>query len=115
MSRAHHPILILASAVVLSMLGAGCGSASPPAVAERVGSSSTAPAAQPAARRRTGRSLHLEYIFNDGPVSVYDIDHGFKLVESFSLPATRAGVRGVAVSPRTHIMFVSYGGDGGGN
>jgi DNA-binding beta-propeller fold protein YncE len=54
-------------------------------------------------------------VFNDGPVSVYDIDHGFKPVESFTLPGTDQGVRGVAVSPVTHMMFVSYGGDGGGN
>jgi DNA-binding beta-propeller fold protein YncE len=59
--------------------------------------------------------LHLEYLFNDGPVSVYDIDHGFKLIETFTLPGTSQGVRGVAVSPVTHMMFVSYGGDGGGN
>jgi hypothetical protein len=58
---------------------------------------------------------HLEYVFNDGPVSVYDIDNGFNLVETFTLPGTNRGVRGVAVSPVTHVMFVSYGGDGGGN
>ncbi|HEX4189160.1 MAG TPA: hypothetical protein VHY83_14805 [Solirubrobacteraceae bacterium] len=58
---------------------------------------------------------HLEYVFNDGPVEVYDIDHPFKLVESFSLPGTTRGVRGVAVAPSTHMMFVSFGGDGGGN
>jgi WD40 repeat protein len=58
---------------------------------------------------------HMEYIFNDGPVEVYDIDSGFKLVESFSLPGTTRGVRGVAVSPSTGMMFVSFGGDGGGN
>jgi WD40 repeat protein len=58
---------------------------------------------------------HLEYVFNDGPVNVYDIDNGFKLVETFTLPGTNRGVRGVAVSPATHMMFVSYGGDGGGN
>jgi DNA-binding beta-propeller fold protein YncE len=58
---------------------------------------------------------HLEYVFNDGPVSVYDIDDGFKPIESFMLPGTNRGVRGVTVSPATHVMFVSYGGDGGGN
>src|SRR5262249_4804434 len=57
----------------------------------------------------------LEYVFNDGPVSVYDINNGFKLVETFTLAGTDRGVRGVAVSPSTHMMFVSYGGDGGGN
>lgn len=58
---------------------------------------------------------HLEYIFNDGPVEVYDIDNNFKLVETFSLPGTTRGVRGVAVSPSTGMMFVSFGGDGGAN
>jgi WD40 repeat protein len=58
---------------------------------------------------------HLEYVFNDGPVEVYDIDNGFKLVETFSLPGTTRGVRGVAVSPSTDMMFVSFGGDGGVN
>jgi len=58
---------------------------------------------------------HLEYVFNDGPVEVYDIDHPFKLLETFSLPGTTRGVRGVAVSPSTDMMFVSFGGDGGGN
>jgi DNA-binding beta-propeller fold protein YncE len=58
---------------------------------------------------------HLEYVFNDGPVEVYDIDHPFRLVETFSLPGTTRGVRGVAVSPSTDMMFVSFGGDGGGN
>lgn len=57
----------------------------------------------------------LEYVFNDGPVSVYDVDHNFSLVERFRLAGTERGVRGVAVSPRTHMMYVSYGGDGGPN
>jgi DNA-binding beta-propeller fold protein YncE len=54
-------------------------------------------------------------VFNDGPVSVYDISNGFKRVETFTLAGTNRGVRGVAVSPSTHMMFVSYGGDGGSN
>jgi DNA-binding beta-propeller fold protein YncE len=58
---------------------------------------------------------HYEYVFNGGAVNVYDIDNAFKLVESFTLPGTSRGVRGVAVSPARHMMFVSFGGDGGGN
>jgi len=54
-------------------------------------------------------------VFNDGVVSVYDIDNGFKAVEAFSLAGTNRGVRGVAVSPSTHTVFVSFGGDGGPN
>src|SRR5207248_7231598 len=106
---------LIAVAIALSWLTAGCGSASTPATSERVGPAGPAPSANTALLARTGRRLHLEYIFNDGPVHVYDLDHHFRLVETFNLPATRAGVRGVAVSPRTHMMFVSYGGDGGGN
>jgi DNA-binding beta-propeller fold protein YncE len=82
---------------------------------DRVGRSQAALSGPtPTITRATGL-LRLEYLFNDGPVSVYDIDHGFKLVETFTLPGTTQGVRGVAVSPVTHMMFVSYGGDGGGN
>jgi DNA-binding beta-propeller fold protein YncE len=79
--------------------------------------SSLLPAGVPVAAqsRRAKGVMHLEYLFNDGPVHVYDIAHGFRLVESFTLAATNRGVRGVAVSPRTHMMFVAYGGDGGGN
>jgi WD40 repeat protein len=78
-------------------------------------SSRTRAVTRRAAARRPGAIQRLEYVFNDGPVSVYDIDSGFKLVETFTLPGTDRGVRGVAVSPSTHMMFVSFGGDGGGN
>jgi DNA-binding beta-propeller fold protein YncE len=81
----------------------------------RAGASAPTLSARSEVVTRAAGTLHLEYVFNDGPVSVYDIDHGFKLVESFTLAGTSRGVRGVAVSPRTHMMFVSYGGDGGGN
>ena len=60
-------------------------------------------------------TAHLEYVLNDGPVSVYEIDSGFALKETFTIPETSKGVRGVAVSPVTHQMFVAYGGDGGSN
>jgi hypothetical protein len=56
-----------------------------------------------------------EYVLNDGRMSVYNIDSSFALVESLTLPGTNRGVRGVMVSPATHMMFVSYGGDGGSN
>src|SRR5256884_7924221 len=106
-------VAVTSLAVLLAVVCAcGCGSASPPPP--------VAPGPVPtftntAAVTRTGGTRHLEYVFNDGPVSVYDIDHGFKLVESFRLPGSSHGVRGVAVSPRTHKMFVSYGGGGGAN
>jgi hypothetical protein len=69
----------------------------------------------PAPASGRGGVTHLEYVFNDGPVSVYSIDEGFRLIETFTLPGTNRGVRGVTVSPQTHVMYVFYGGDGGGN
>jgi len=55
----------------------------------------------------------LEYVFDDGLISVYDMDHEQKLVKTISLPQTEAGIRGATVSPLTHRLFISYGGDGG--
>jgi hypothetical protein len=61
------------------------------------------------------RVRHLEYVFNDGLISVYDMDRGQKLVKTISLPQTKAGIRGAMVAPVTHMLFISYGGDGGGH
>jgi DNA-binding beta-propeller fold protein YncE len=57
---------------------------------------------------------HYEYVFPDSGMYVYDMDNGHKLIENIGLP-TSAGVRGVVASPATHMLYVSYGGDGGGN
>lgn len=59
---------------------------------------------------------HCEYVFPDGSISVYDMDHGHALVKTINVPDT-AGVRGVGVVPSTHTMYISYGSDGnsGGN
>ena len=56
---------------------------------------------------------HLEYVLSYGNVYVYDMDQGYQLLKTISLPETKAGIRGVAVAPSTHLMFISYGGDGG--
>jgi DNA-binding beta-propeller fold protein YncE len=56
---------------------------------------------------------HFEYVFPDGQMYVYDIDHGFKLVKREALP-TGDGARGVAVNPGTHTLYVSHGSDTGG-
>lgn len=45
---------------------------------------------------------------------VYDMDNGFKLVKQVDLSQAKP-VRGVAVGVPTHILYLSYGGDGGGN
>src|ERR1700676_79572 len=61
------------------------------------------------------RVQHLEYVLNDGLISVYEMDRGQKLVKTISLPQTTAGIRGATVAPVTHMLFISYGGDGGRN
>jgi hypothetical protein len=63
----------------------------------------------------TGSSAtsHLEYVLDDGLISVYDMDNAFALMKTISLPQTLAGIRGVSVCPPSHRMFISYGGDGG--
>ncbi len=55
---------------------------------------------------------HYEYIFPDGGMDVYDIDHNFALVQHVSLP-TSAGGRGVAFSLSTHMLYIAYGSDSG--
>ena len=62
-----------------------------------------------------GGVQQLEYVLDNGLISVYDIDRAQRLVKTISLPQTRAGIRGATASPSTHMLFVSYGGDGGGN
>jgi hypothetical protein len=107
--------LVLAAALAGLGLMASCGgSHNMPSASTATGRLPATPAPSAVLRRAKGVQ-HLEYVFNDGPVSVYDIDRGFRLVESFTLPGTNRGVRGVAVSPARHVMFVSYGGDGGSN
>jgi hypothetical protein len=57
---------------------------------------------------------HLEYVFVDGLISVYDMDQQQKLVKTINMPQTLGDTRGATVSPSTHMLFLSYGGDGGG-
>src|SRR5207302_241619 len=60
------------------------------------------------------RAGHYEYVFPNQEMDVYDIDHGQKLVQRVKLPDAVA-IRGVAFSPKTRMLYVSYGGDGDGN
>jgi DNA-binding beta-propeller fold protein YncE len=61
---------------------------------------------------RTSVTRHFEYVFDDGAISVFDIDHRHRLVQQIPLPQVR-GIRGVGASPSTHTLYISYGGDGG--
>jgi len=62
---------------------------------------------------RENTTHHYLYVFPPGSLAVYDIDHGFRLVKSISLPQTEAGVRGAGVYAVGHALFLSYGGSGG--
>jgi hypothetical protein len=77
------------------------------------GESEPVNSAQTAAVSTNSGVSHLEYVLDDGVISVYDIDHGFALAKTISLPQTKTGIRGVSVCPASHRMFISFGGDGG--
>ncbi len=55
-----------------------------------------------------------EYVFTDGNMYVYDMDRGHQLVKNVNIPQAR-GIRGTIASAATHMLYISYGGDGGGN
>jgi hypothetical protein len=62
---------------------------------------------------RSRQTRHYEYVFPDRGMAVYDMDHAHRLVETVRFPQA-AGIRGVGVSARLHLLFISFGGDGGG-
>jgi hypothetical protein len=75
------------------------------------GHSKAALSTQSAIVTGAGSVKHLEYVFEDGLISVYSIDEAQKLVKTISLPQTDIGIRGVMVAPPTHMLFISYGPD----
>jgi DNA-binding beta-propeller fold protein YncE len=86
--------------------GAGAGGA-PPRGAQAASAAGVAIPVGPAVH-------HYEYVFPDGAMYVYDMDAHQRLVGHVQLPTTK-GVRGVTASPRTHTLYISFGGDGGSN
>lgn len=65
-----------------------------------------------AASRRVRGTHHYLYVFPDQTIYVYDIDHRHRLVEHVGLPGVEE-IRGVAASPRTHTLYICYGGYSG--
>ncbi len=81
---------------------------------DAAGNVSPQSAAATAATPATSAVQHFEYVFPANEMDVYDMDNGQRLVKTVSLP--QAGdVRGVAADPARHMLFLSYGGDGGPN
>ncbi len=95
-------LLKLCAAAALLVLLAGCGSQASVRVLFR---SSAAPGAASGFRR-------YEYVFPDGEIDVFEAHPPFRLVERISVPAAHS-LRGVAVSPVTHTLYLSVGGNGG--
>ena len=111
-------------AVALALIGLAAGSAvaadamdGPRVVAGHAGAGGASlpapgPAAPLAASLADHATHHYMYVFPDQAMYVYDIDHGQRLVQQVSLPGI-AGIRGVAASPSSHTLYISYGGDAG--
>jgi hypothetical protein len=104
-------MLAIVSVLFVLIGAAACGERArePVAIAATVQAAPprTASAAAPA-------TSHYEYVFPDEAMYVYDIDHGLRLVQRVNFPGV-SGVRGAVASPRTHMLYISHGGDGGGN
>jgi len=83
--------------LVLAGCGGGCNSSKGPAPPTGAGTN------------------HFEYVFTDGTLYVYDMDAaGFPLLKSNSIP-TSSGTRGATACVGNATLYVSFGGDGGGN
>lgn len=86
----------------------------PPLVASvRQPSLVTPPSSTPRALSARSRHVrHFEYVFPDREMDVYDIDHGHRLVQRVGIPDAHE-IRGVAVSPSRHVLYLTVGGRGG--
>jgi predicted actin-binding protein len=102
----------IASAYTLAGADVGATARVTVTASNAAGPSAPATSAQSAVVSASTGVSHLEYVFNEGLISVYDTDREFKLLKTISLPQTEAGIRGVMVAPSTHTLFISYGGDG---
>jgi DNA-binding beta-propeller fold protein YncE len=61
----------------------------------------------------TSSVQHYEYVFPANAIDVYDMDNAQKLIRTIVLPPAATDIRGAVASPPTHMLYVSYGGDGG--
>jgi DNA-binding beta-propeller fold protein YncE len=66
----------------------------------------------PGVAKAAAPTLHYLYVFPDGAIDIYDMDHGHRLVKQISLPIFKGG-RGCVVDPASHMLYLSYNGDGG--
>lgn len=104
----------IAAAVACAVVGSGAGRGAfdTEARASVASIGQTAQDPRAASLSSGGVTRHYEYVFPNGAMYVYDIDHGQRLVQRVPLPGVHT-VRGVVASPRTHMLYISYGAYGG--
>jgi DNA-binding beta-propeller fold protein YncE len=61
---------------------------------------------------KASTTQHYLYVMPDQSINVYDMDNGFSLVKTISLPQLQGG-RGMVVDPASASMYISFNGDGG--
>lgn len=106
-------MLAVTAAAICGLAGCAAGTREPTAGARtQVVASGFTTLAPRAASLSSATTRHYEYVFPNGAMYVYDIDHGHRLVQRVALPGVN-GVRGVVASPGTHMLYVSYGAFGG--
>lgn len=101
--------------VAMSLLCTSCTGTSTPTARSAPGVAIPCRTADPSLagpRVAADAMRHYEYVFPDGSIEVFDIDANHCLVKSIPVP-TRRGVRGIAASPATGMLYIAYGGDGG--
>ncbi len=108
MAKGLHRRRLLTIAVAALLAGAAFAAAS--RGSGRTIASGTSPA-QPTAQLRG--THHFEYVVAPGAIDVYSIDDANRLVGQIPLPQTTTGPRGVVASPRSGLLYISYGGQGG--
>lgn len=64
------------------------------------------------AQRAASTTKHYIYVIADQSINVYNMDNGFSLVKSISMPNLQ-GVRGSVADPASAMLYISFNGDGG--
>lgn len=70
------------------------------------------PVAGSEAAAASARTIHYEYVLNNGGIHVYDIDHANRYVGKLDIPQL-VNSHGVVAAVRTGMLYISYGGQGG--
>jgi WD40 repeat protein len=105
-------VAVAGSSAPIAGVGAPAQAMTPMPEARPAAAASPVAPASSAAPASSSEIHHYEYVFDDGLISVYDMDNSQKLIKTIGLPQTEEGIRGVTVAPSTHLLFISYGGDG---